>query len=140
MAVQAVMSEKLFMDADQKERYVRWQNYRVTQLSFSINLFLGFAVASLAFAINAKLEGKLPGIMAIETVIYWWAASAGLGCIATLSKLLDYRHTARKIRDGGAFNTFMAKYCGPVTWGCFWGQVITYAIGACLFVAGITAS
>jgi len=134
------MNEKLAMDADQKERYIRWQDYRVTQLSFSINLFLGFAVASLAFAINAKLEGKLHGALAIETAVYWWAASAVLGCIATLSKLLDYRHTARKIKDGGAFNAFMAKNCGHVTWGCFWGQVITYAIGAYLFIASVTAS
>jgi hypothetical protein len=95
-----------------------------------IIIFLGFAVASLAFAIKVKLEHKLHDTKAIETAIYCWAACAVLGCIGTLSKLLDCRYTARKIRDGGAFNTRMAKYCGPVTWGCFWGQVISYAIGA----------
>lgn|SRR5882724_9311685 len=123
------------MDADQQERYVRWQNYRITQLSFSINLFLGFAIASLGFIINLKLEGKPHGAIALEPIAVCWAASAALGCIATLSKLLDYRHTARKIQSDGAFNSFMAKHCGPVTWGCFWGQVITYAVGSYLFVA-----
>lgn len=125
------------MDADQKERYIRWQNYRITQLSFSINLFLGFAIASLAFVINIKLESKPYGAIPIEMVMYLWVASAVLGCIATLSKLMDYRYTTRMIKDGGAFNTAMAKRCGPITWGCFWGQIIAYAIGAYIFVAGV---
>jgi len=131
------MPENKSMDSDQKERYIRWQDYRITQLSFSINLFLGFAITSLAFVINIKLESKPHGAIPIEIVMNLWVVSAVLGCIATLSKLMDYRYTTRKIKDGGAFNTFMAKYCGPVTWGCFWGQITTYAIGAYLFVAGV---
>lgn len=125
------------MNADQKERFIRWQDYRVTQLSFSINLFLGFAIASLAFIINIKLEGKLNVALPINAVLILWVTSAVLGCTATISKLLDYRYTTRKIIDGGAFNTFMAKYCGPITWGCFWSQIISYAIGAYLFIAGV---
>ncbi|MDO8438449.1 MAG: hypothetical protein Q7S69_09910 [Nitrosomonadaceae bacterium] len=127
------------MDTDQKERYVRWTNYRITHLSYSINIFLGFAVASLAFLINIKLEGKPHGTVPINTVMVMWAASAFLGCIATISRLLDFRYTARKIKDGGTLNTFMAKYCGPITMGCFWGQVIAYTIGAYLFVAGVVS-
>lgn len=125
------------MDADQKERYIRWEDYRITHLTFSINLFLGFTIASLAFIINIKLENKPHSSIPIEVVMDLWIASAIFGCIATLSKLLDYRYTARKIKDGGEFNAFMAKYCGPVTWGFFWVQVISYAIGAYLFVYGV---
>lgn len=125
------------MDPQQQERYVRWQDYRITHLSFAINLFLGFAVASLAYAINLKLENKPHGSLPLETTILWWAASAAFGCIATMSKLLDYRYTARKIKDGGSFNTFMAMYCGPVTWGSFWVQVVTYATGASIFILSV---
>ena len=125
------------MTAEEKERYVRWQDYRITQMSFAINLFLGFAVASLAYIINLKLEGKAHGDIPLETTIIWWAISAAFGVIATMSKLLDYRHTARKIKDGGCFNSFMAKWCGLVTWGCFWVQVIAYASGAYLFIQGV---
>lgn len=125
------------MTPEEHERYVRWQDYRITQMSFAINLFLGFAVASLAYIINLKLEGKAHGNISIETTIIWWAISAAFGAIATMSKLLDYRHTARNIKDGGCFNSFMAKWCGPVTWGCFWVQVIAYATGAYLFIHGV---
>jgi hypothetical protein len=97
------------MTPEDQERYIRWQDYRITQLSFAINLFLGFAVASLAYAINLKLEGKTHGNVPLETTIIWWAISAAFGGVATMSKLLDYRHTARKIKDGGCFNSFMAK-------------------------------
>lgn len=47
------------MTPDDHARYVRWQDHRITQLSFAANLFLGFAVASLAYAINLKLENLL---------------------------------------------------------------------------------
>lgn len=125
------------MTPEEKERYVRWQDYRVTQTSFVINLFLGFAVASLAYAISLKFEGKPHGNVPLETTILWWAVSAAAGALATMSKLLDYRHTTRKIKDGGAFNTFMAKWCGPITWGCLWVQVVSYAWGAFLFINGV---
>src|SRR5229473_6544650 len=104
------------MDADQNERYVRWQNYRITQLSFSINLFLSFAIASLAFVINIRLDNKPHDTIAIDLILACYAASAALGCIATLSRLLDFRYTAQNIKNGGAFNAFMATYCSPVTW------------------------
>jgi hypothetical protein len=128
---------KTAMKPEQQERYVRWQDYRVTQLSFAINLFLGFAVASLAYAINLKLENRPHISIQIELVIIWWSLSAGLGCFATVSKLLDYRYTARAIKNGGSFNSFMSKCCGPVTWGAFWAQIISYSVGAYLFIAGV---
>lgn len=125
------------MEPQRQERYIRWESYRITHMSYAINLFLGFAVASLAYAINLKLENKAHGSVPIETSIMWWAVSAAFGCIAIITKLLDYRHTAKKIRFGGGFNTFMAKYCGPITWGSFWIQVVAYAVGATGFIIGV---
>lgn len=136
-AHEPIFMHKAAMKPEQKERYVRWQDYRIKHLSFAINLFLGFAVASLAYAINLKLEKKPHGSIPIETTIIWWAISAALGCIGTRSKLLDYRYTARKIKDGGLFNTFMANYCSAFTWCSFWVQVIAYAIGATIFILGV---
>jgi hypothetical protein len=128
------------MDPERKERYIRWQNHRITQFSFSINLFLTFTLASLAFVANIKLENKPHGDLPIETIIGCWAFCALFGFAATISRLLDFRYTALKIKDGGLFNTFMAEFCGPVTWGCFWGQVVTYIIGAYLLIAGVIAT
>lgn len=125
------------MNQDQKERYVRWQNYRITQLSFSINLFLGFAVASLAYAINIKLGETVHQALPLNCVMIVWSFSAGFGCVATVSRLLDYHYTAKKIKEGGSFNTFMAKWSGPVTWGFFWLQILAYIVGAYFFIQGV---
>jgi hypothetical protein len=121
------------MDENKKERYVRWQDYRIRQLSFSINMFLGLAVASLGFAINVGLEDRVPTSIILLPVILW-AASAFSGCVATLSRLVDFRHTAKKIKDAGALNTFVAKWSGRVTWAAFGMEALTYLIGACVFV------
>ena len=125
------------MEPSQKERYVRWQDYRITQMSFSINLFLGFAVASLAYAINLKLGENTKNPELLVFIIKWWSWSAAFGCFAIVTRLLDFRYTAKKIRDGGSFNAFMAKWLGPVTWGMFWGQLITYVGGAYCFISEI---
>ena len=125
------------MDDKQRERYIRWQGYRISQLSFSINLFLTFAIASLAYVINLKLNKSFALLDALNTIIFWWSACASLGVIATISRLLDFRHTAKKIKDGGASNTLMARWSGRVTWGAFWAQIITYCIGAYYFIVSV---
>jgi hypothetical protein len=121
------------MDENDKPRYVRWQDYRIKQLSFSINMFLGLAVASLGFAFKARLEDRVPIVIVLLPIILW-AISVFSGCVAMLSRLVDFRHTARKIKNGGELNTFIAKWSGQVTWAAFWAQILTYLIGAWLFV------
>jgi len=125
------------MDDKQRERYVRWQGYRISQLSFSINLFLTFAIASLAYVINLKLNKIFTPLETLNPIIFWWSACAVLGVLATVSRLLDFRHTAKIIKDGGAFNTFMARWAGRVTWGAFWAQIITYCVGAYYFISNV---
>ena len=125
------------MDTEQKERYVRWQDYRITQLSFSINLFLSFAVASLAYAINLKLNDNTQNSDLLVFIIKWWSWSAVFGCLATVSRLLDFRYTAMKIKFRSRFNAFMSKWLGTVTWSAFWVQLATYVGGAYFFIAGV---
>lgn len=126
------------MSPEQKERYVRWQNYRINQLTFSINLFLTFAVASLAYAINIKISDTAGiELSALFPPIYWWSASVALGCISTVSRLLDFRYTAKKIKNSNGGDECKAKMFGWVTWGTFWGLILSYVIGGHLFVSNI---
>ena len=116
-----------------KERYVRWQNYRISHLSYSINLFIGFAVASLAFVISLKLSKSIPTSLPINLIIICWAYSAFVGCAATITKLIDYRCTAAKIKKQTPLNTKIATYIGSITWGLFWSQIIAYMAGSYFF-------
>lgn len=128
------------MDQAQKDRYVRWQHYRISQLSFSINLFLGFSVASLAYAISLKLGKDCYQVLPMDLIIILWSVSAALGSVATVSRLLDYRYTAKKIKEGGDANAFMARLLGRVTWCSFWGQVLIYVAGGYFFIQGVISS
>ena len=65
------------MNDTDKEREVRWENYKITQFSFSINLFTTFAVASLAFAINRKLSADIAqNLCSLNLAIILWSISA----------------------------------------------------------------
>ncbi|MFA5422911.1 MAG: hypothetical protein WC374_03550 [Phycisphaerae bacterium] len=123
------------MGENLKQRYIRWQDYRIKQLSFAINLFIGLAVASLGFVINIKLSEK--SIDSLSLVIILWAVSILFGVISTIVRLIDFCYTARKIKDKNKFNTFMAKRCGCVTWVTFIFQVVAYMIGAGFFIVEI---
>ncbi len=125
----------MHFEKDKNERFVRWQNYRIEQLSFSINLFLGFAVASLAYAINIKITGTLSETELLLYSIKCWSVSAGLGVVATVIRLLDFRYTAKKIISPNKYNSVMAKYSGSITWGAFWGQLLSYLLGAYFFIS-----
>jgi|SRR5690606_52201 len=121
------------MNSKDRDRYIRWQEYRIQQLSFLINLFLTFSIASLAFAINIKLELKNENWV-INNVICIWATSAAIGTLAPLFRLIDFRYTAEKIREGNRFNSFVAEYFGKIAWGAFWSQIALYVIGAYSFL------
>ncbi len=112
------------MTEDQTQRYIRWQDIRIRQLSFSINMFLGLAVASLGFSINVTMEYRIP-LLVILIPFFLWLVSGISGCIATLSRLVDFRYTAKKIKEGDETNTSISKGAGPVTWMAFYIQTIT---------------
>ena len=120
-----------------RERYNRWQGYRISQFSSSVNLFLSFAVASLGFAINLKLNNNFNNIYMLVTVIKFWSFSALFGSIVTISRLIDFRLTARKVKTGRACYSLIAKKFGLITWTFFYLQVIAYAVGALLFINGV---
>jgi hypothetical protein len=137
------------MTDEDKERYVRWQDYRIRQFSFAINLFLSFAVAALGFCLTLiKDSGFTPPIgtgYVLRHAVFSLAGSIVLGSLATLSRLWDFRCTAVKIekkyedwRQGTA--TFLAKWLGGVSWSLFYFQLAALAYGAfCLISALITA-
>ena len=125
------------MTDEERDSFLRWQDYRINQLSFSINLFLGFAVASIGFLIGKKgqlYEGigqKNPEMLLI---LFCWSVSAMFGVIAALSRLVDFRYSAKRIRGGRKDYGCLTKVAGHVTWVSFGCEVISYCIGAYLFI------
>src|SRR5437660_8960310 len=86
---------------ESNERFVRWQKYLIDQMTFAQNLFLGLSVGALAFGVTLVKENgfSLPagpraclfvGLIALSL-------SSVAGCLAVVSRLLDFRNTVRKI-------------------------------------------
>ena len=117
------------------ERFVRWQGYTIQQLSFTVNLFVGFAVASLAYIISLKVNHPELEFNHVVPIVSW-SFSALFGVIATLSRLYDFRYTASRIRHGDD-NKDLTEDLGDLTWYMLWLQILAYALGAFCFILGI---
>jgi len=133
-----VRRKKVSMTDEAHERYIRWQDYRITQFSFAINLFLTFAVAALGFCLTlVKDSGFTPPIgsgLLLRHSVFSFAGSIVFGSLATLSRLWDFRFTAIKIRksyDGFRQRAaeFLAKWLGGVSWSLFYLQLAGLAYG-----------
>jgi hypothetical protein len=124
------------MTQSENDRYIRWEERRINHLSFSINLFLSFSVASIALLISLMLK-DLKGNELASLILFIWSCSAISGCLATISRLLDFRYTARMIKKQTHANAFISRHVGKLTWAMFWSQVILYSCGAFFFICGI---
>lgn len=120
-----------------RDSFLRWQDYRIGYLSFSINLFLGFSVASIAFLVQqgSKTLTSPPNLnQELMLPVIWWLFSTIFGVVATLSRMVDFRYTARRIRGGRKEYFCLAKIAGHVTWIGFGCQVASYCFGIWLFI------
>jgi len=134
---------------DDKERYVRWQDYRITQFSFAINLFLTFAVAALGFSLALLKDSTFnppsgSGLL-LRHAIYSLAASVVFGTLTTLSRLLDFRCTSIKIRKKYSdwrqrAAEILAEWFGGVSWGLFYIQLASLAYGGFRLLSAILAT
>ncbi len=126
----------------QRERFVRWQGITIQQLSYAINLFLTFTLASIGFILHLLIGGTVD----LATWQYCWAfilliISGALGIACTLNRLRDFRATAKianpKIEDHEKCEARLyAKGLGKITWRLFWSQVTAFFVGVALLIAG----
>lgn len=80
------------------ENYIRWQNYRITQLGFTINLLIILAVGLIAFTIK-YLQSDLI-LNGFQKILFWFGSfltlsSIGIGLFVVVNRLEDFRITAQ---------------------------------------------
>jgi len=130
------------------ERYIRWQGYTISQLTFALNLFFGLSVASLAFAFTLVKDKEFQLIGCPKTLfqisLLSLCVSIVVSCGVVVSRLLDFRFTAKKIRsdetatiEDSSVYKYQYKILGALTWRLFWIQLLTLGIGLIGLITGV---
>jgi hypothetical protein len=130
------------------ERYIRWQDYRITQFSFAINLFLTFGMAALGFWASLLTDQSFQMPKGQEYLFKYalvtLSVSVVTGTVAVISRLLDFRYTALKIRK--KYSGWRQKYVellseklGGVSLALFWLQIVTLAVGVWCLMSAVLA-
>jgi hypothetical protein len=128
--------------------FVRWQTVTMTQLGYAINLFLGFATASLGFILTLiKDKDFIPGYwgkMFLMSSLVLLLLSIILAICATINRLRDFRKTAaiarhrEEWRPDGTLDQKRkeADSLGKCTWKLFWWQIGVFTFGIVALVTG----
>lgn len=135
-----------------KGSYIRWQSTTIAQLSYAVNLILGFSVAALAFQVTTLLNEKFTPVSwqkcSFTISLLALSASTGLGIWCVINRLRDFRATTKvaSMREQGRNDEQIEPHrslyekLGNRTWVIFWWQIGTFGVGMLLLVLGIAGS
>jgi hypothetical protein len=130
-------------------QYNRWQALAIAQFSVAVALISGLSVAGLGVGLSLlqNKEFLLPACLkhyfAFSLVLLLCAAF--LSCSAVVTRTLDFRLTARKVRkvtkpDYDKPHTILCigpDGYGHATWVLFWSGCLTFTVGVVLLVISV---
>jgi hypothetical protein len=131
------------------DRYNRWQGLAIAQLSVAVALISGLSVSALAVGMSLLQNKEFVPPGAFNAMFVWsfplllLAAVSSSG--AVVSRLLDFRLTARKVRKDQKPNysrSLTMFWLGPeayghITWFLFWLGCLAFLAGVVLLFASI---
>lgn len=134
------------------DRYSRWQGYVIAQLSVAVALISGLSVSGLALALSL-LQNKDFSPHGLYGTLFAWSfplllLAAVSSSSAVISRLLDFRLTARKIRKDQKpdyersltiFWLGQDTY-GRLTWFLLWVGCLAFLTGVILLFISIWAA
>jgi hypothetical protein len=137
---------------DPKGSFIRWQSVTIGQLTYAVNLILGFAVAALGFQITLLLSGDFAPVcwqkLVFSLSLLLLSASTLFGIAVIINRLRDFRATmnAARERENGSADAVVEVHravyrrLGPITWCLFWWQLGTFGTGVALTVISALAT
>lgn len=126
-----------------KLRYVRWQGMAIAQFTIAIALVSTLSVAELGAGLQLLLQSGFGRhgdcTLAFVLSVFLLMLAVGLCLLATISRALDFRLTARKVRgrlDLKLFALNKGQY-GRISWLAFWMGLLVFVFGSFLFVLSV---
>ena len=135
-----------------KGSFVRWQAITIAQLTYSVNLILGFAVAALGFEVALLLNQQFSPIgwqkCAFFLSIVILLLSSGLGIWCVINRLRAFRATMKvaRMREQKEPDESTQPYrdlyrrLDKRTWILFRWQIGTFGLGIGCALLGLWAS
>jgi hypothetical protein len=133
----------------EREAYIRWQQYAITQLGYTINFIFTVTAALLGLATKEVIEQRQH--MSHE----WWpvflfklafpplAVSTVVALLANVARSLDFRYTRRAALsrlerpDDHQMFEERAERFGKATWWLFAVQIGLFGVGIVLLAASV---
>jgi hypothetical protein len=129
------------------DRFVRWQQISLQQLTYAINLLLALSGATIAFEITFSLDQRAPVVGVVKAALLssmiFLAFSMLLGLFAVETRLYDFRYSSRIARlrwksperaSDIARMEWITNALGKVTWCLFGMEIVTFGLGIILAV------
>lgn len=130
-------------------RYNRWQGLAIAQFSVAVALITALSAAALGVGLSLLQNKEFP----LSPLLHLWftgsllllLCAAFLSCGAVVTRTLDFRLTARKVRKDtspGYPNSLTIFGVGPdgygrATWRLFWGSCLALLGGVAILVVCI---
>jgi hypothetical protein len=122
------------------DRFIRWPRQTLSQLSTALALISGLSLGGLALSLSLLQDRDFNpsggyAVVFLGVIVCFFVAWAA-GVAAVITRLLDFRLTARRVRDGPTavpltlFGTDASGY-GYATWRLFWAMVVCFGIAVC---------
>jgi hypothetical protein len=124
---------------DKKSTYGKWENHRISQLSYINNLVIGLSVALIGYVFDFIKPSNII-FNCIQKFFFWIGvlliiASVIIGLLVAINRLEDFRLTAKIARSREKNNRENiqadrneAKIIGKKTWDGFVWQIVTFGI------------
>jgi hypothetical protein len=138
-------------DEGPKGSFIRWQAITIGQLTYAINLVLGFSVATLGFQVTLLLGEKFTPTggqkCAFGLSLLLLVASVAFGIAVVINRLRAFRATMRaaRAREKNETEATIEGHCllyrklDGRTWWLFWWQIGTFAGGVVLTMLSLLA-
>lgn len=132
---------RLMVQKPINESFIRWQTITLSQMTYAVNLILGFAVAVLGFQMTVLLNKDSPLSYCQKCVLSGGIISIGisvvLGIVVVINRLRDFRATmnAARLREDESNSEaleaqrILYRRLGVRTWRLFWCQIGAFGLG-----------
>jgi uncharacterized membrane protein YtjA (UPF0391 family) len=116
------------------DKFTRWQQRTIEHLGFSINLILTLSLGALGYTLNSynKTSTQCLAKCLFVLGVVLLLLSVMFGIIASLTRLYDFRYTARINREEEVERYRLRRITdrlGVCTWLLLWFEIITFFLG-----------